>query len=442
METIIIIILCCILVLFIVGLIVILIEIKKNNSSKEILLSSFDKYEEELKNKFSDEIEIKTKYLNNTINTQTTVFVTSFKPYMDSFENKLDLEKKQIEDKFNDLKTEVSYKLDKIRNESKQSLTEVREENDKHMAALQLSNETKLEKMRHTVDEKLEKTLNERIQTAFAIVNTNLEQMQKSFGEVNELSKQMSNLNKSFTNVKTRGTWGEVGLEFLLSQMLAPEQYVAQKQLDPKSTERVDFAIKMPGTKNDSVYLPIDAKFPNSSYQLLLDAQTKEEIEKARKELFKRILTEAESIQKKYIMEPITTNFAVMYLATEGLYAEVVKDPTLCETLQTKYHVIPCGPTVLAALLNSLQVGFNTMKIQKNSGEIVKLMQSFKKEFETFTNLIEKVKKNADSVVTSLAAVTKKNDKIIKNLDKIDDIELDYEENKQIQETSSNSAEE
>lgn len=314
---------------------------------------------------------------------------------------------------FTEIRQELAQQVDRMRGEMRERLTEVRADNEKQ-----------LEKMRATVDEKLSETLNTRIQAAFQQVSERLDSVQKGFGEMRELTSSVGNLNRIFSNVKTRGNWGEVSLQSLLEQILAPEQYKTQFYVTPRSREAVDFAIAMPGQAGEEVYLPIDAKFPLEDYYRLLDASDdgdKAAVELARKALRDRVKSEARSINEKYIKVPRTTNFAVLYVPNEGLYAEILRDGSFASDLQTQYRVTVCGPTTISALLNSLQVGFTTLRIQKKSGEIIKLMQAVRTDFSRFTGLIDKIKKQAQTVVNTVEDIDNRNRILTKKLDKLGD---------------------
>lgn len=314
---------------------------------------------------------------------------------------------------FTEIRQELAQQVDRMRGEMRERLTEVRADNEKQ-----------LEKMRATVDEKLSETLNTRIQAAFRQVSERLDSVQKGFGEMRELTSSVGNLNRIFSNVKTRGNWGEVSLQSLLEQILAPEQYKTQFYVTPRSREAVDFAIVMPGQAGEEVYLPIDAKFPLEDYYRLLDASDdgdKTAVELARKALRDRVKSEARSINEKYIKVPRTTNFAVLYVPNEGLYAEILRDGSFASDLQTQYRVTVCGPTTISALLNSLQVGFTTLRIQKKSGEIIKLMQAVRTDFSRFTGLIDKIKKQAQTVVNTVEDIDNRNRILTKKLDKLGD---------------------
>ena len=338
------------------------------------------------------------------------------------------------------LKDDTGKSLDKMNDEIKNSLKDMREDNRVQLLGVKQDNEKQLEKMRETVDEKLSGTLDKRIQSAFEIVNDRLDKVQRGFGEMQDLSTKVTNLNKMFANVKTRGGWGEVALESLLDQILSPEQYGKQFRLSKNSQEAVDFVIVMPGQGDEKVYLPIDSKFPLDRYIRLVEASEEgdsEKIEGARKSLVDEVKREARSISQKYIKVPKTTNFAVMYVPTEGLYAEIAKDSALTNQLQNDFSVTVCGPTTITALLNSLKVGFTTLKIKKRSGDIVKELNKFRKDFGKYTELIGKVKKNATTVVNTIEEVEKRNDLINQRLSKVGG---DLPENDEIQLIASDEA--
>lgn len=337
-------------------------------------------------------------------------------------EKTLDKTNGEIKYSIGGLRDDVAKALDRMGEEIKTSLKDMREDNQRQLQSVKQDNEKQLEKMRETVDEKLSGTLDKRIQSAFELVNDRLDNVQKGFGEMQTLSTKVANLNKIFSNVKTRGGWGEVALESLLDQILTSEQYEKQFRLSKNSQEAVDFVVVMPGQGDETLYLPIDSKFPLDKYIRLVEASEEgdnERIEVARKALVDEVKREARSISSKYIKVPKTTNFAVMYVPTEGLYAEIAKDSALTSQLLAEFGVTVCGPTTISALLNSLQLGFTTLKIQKRSGEIVKELGKFRKDFGKYTELIGKVKKNANTVVTTIEEVEKRNTLINQRLSRV-----------------------
>ncbi len=267
------------------------------------------------------------------------------------------------------------------------------------LRAMQADNTKKLEQMRATVDEKLQSTLEKRLGESFRQVSERLEQVYKGLGEMRSLATGVGDLKKVLTNVKTRGTWGEIRLSHILEQILTPDQYEVNVATKKNSNDRVEYAIKLPGQDTDRdkiVWLPIDAKFPQEDYQRLLDAQEaadKEQAKKSVKNLEARIKTEARHIKEKYLDPPNTTDFGIMFLPIEGLYAEVLRRPGLCDTLQREYRIVITGPTTLAALLNSLQMGFRTLAIEKRSSEVWELLGAVKTQFGKFGDVLAKTKK-------------------------------------------------
>ncbi len=258
------------------------------------------------------------------------------------------------------------------------------------MTEIRTENNRQLEEMRKTVDEKLQKTLNERISESFKAVNDRLEQVHQGLGEMQTLASGVGDLKKVLSNVKTRGILGEIQLGAILEEILAPEQYETNAVTKPGSTNRVEYAVKMPGSGGETVYLPIDAKFPADAYTQLMDAYETADpnaVEAAGKVLESRIRQFAKDIRDKYIDPPNTTEFAIMFLPFEGLYAEVVRRG-MVELLQRDYHINIAGPTTMAAILNSLQMGFRTLAIQKRSGEVWKVLGAVKTEFDKFGTVI------------------------------------------------------
>ena len=273
---------------------------------------------------------------------------------------------------------------------------------------LRTSNEQKLEKMRETVDEKLQGTLEKRLGESFKLVSERLEAVQKGLGEMQELATGVGDLKAVLSNVKTRGTWGEIQLGALLEQILAPSQFVQNAKPKPDSDATVEFAIRLPGKEESGqseVLLPIDAKFPQEDYNRLLDASAKgdgEEAQKSAAALLRAVEGFAKAIREKYIAPPHTTDFAILYLPTEGLYAEVVRSPDMLDRLQSKYRIVVAGPTTLAAILNSLQMGFRTLAIEKRSSEVWRVLSAVKVEFGKFGEVMEKVKRQVGTISKSL----------------------------------------
>ncbi|VVD80689.1 recombinase RmuC [Pandoraea soli] len=287
-------------------------------------------------------------------------------------------------------------------------LAEVRATLEQKLTDIEVNNAAKLEEMRRTVDEKLHATLEQRLGESFKLVSDRLEQVHRGLGEMQTLAAGVGDLKRVLTNVKTRGIWGEVQLQALLEQLLTPDQFAKNVATKPGSAERVEFAIALPGQNGDSntpVWLPIDAKFPREDYERLLDAQERADlaaVEEASKALETRIRLEAKSIADKYLAPPHTTDFALLFLPTEGLYAEVLRRPGLSDLLQREYRVTVAGPTTLTALLNSLQMGFRTLAIERRSSEVWQVLGAVKTEFTKFGDVLAKTKAQLETVTRSI----------------------------------------
>lgn len=297
----------------------------------------------------------------------------------DSAEN-LDKRLFELNHRFSNMAVENEQKLENIRNTVEKKLSEINEDNNKQ-----------LEQMRHTVDEKLQSTLEERIGQSFKLVSERLEAVYKGLGEMQTLAAGVGDLKKVLSNVKTRGILGEVQLGAILEQILSPEQYEENVRTKPAGNDRVEFAVKLPGDGDNTVWLPIDAKFPADAYSKLMDAYeigNTQLIDEAARLLERTLKSEAKDIRDKYIEPPYTTDFAIMFLPFEGLYAEVVRRGLL-ETLQRDYKVNIAGPTTMAALLNSLQMGFKTLAIQKHSSQVWEVLGAVKTEFNKFGDVLE-----------------------------------------------------
>lgn len=288
--------------------------------------------------------------------------------------------------------------IDSFNNIQREKFSDLKEEQQKLIS----NTEKRLDEIRITVEEKLQKTLNERIAQSFRLVNEQLENVQKGLGEMQALAQDVGGLKKVLTNVKTRGNIGEIQLGMLLEQILAPEQYEANVKTKKGSDALVEYAVKLPGKDDSSetVYLPIDAKFPKDIYEQLLDAYDtgdSQQIDAAGKLLESTVRKMAKDISDKYLAPPSTTEFGILFLPFESIYAEVVRRTALLEDLQRNYHVAVTGPTTLAAILNSLQMGFRTLAIQRCSGEVWKILGAVKKEFEQMGGMLEKAKKHIET---------------------------------------------
>ena len=290
---------------------------------------------------------------------------------------------------------------------NERALAEVRATVEQRLAALQTGNEQKLEQMRATVDEKLHATLEQRLGESFKQVAERLEQVHRGLGEMQLLAKDVGSLNRVLNNVKTRGIFGEVQLAGLLEQVFTPEQYARNVETVPGSGARVEFAIKLPGRRDDDqpLWLPIDAKFPREDYERLVDALERADApaaEAAGRAVEQRLRSEARTIREKYVAPPHTTEFAILFVPTEGLYAEALRRPGLMEALQREYRVMLTGPTTLLATLNSLQMGFRTLALEKRSAEVWEVLGAVKTEFAKFGEVLAKTKRKLDEASSTI----------------------------------------
>ena len=297
----------------------------------------------------------------------------------------------------------VSKRLGEMTESNRKALDGVRATMDTRLIELQAGNEKKLEQMRVTVDEKLQSTLEKRLGESFKMVSDQLESVQKGLGEMQSLATGVGDLKRVLTNVKARGTWAEVQLGALLEEILTPAQFERNVHVEPGCREMVEYAVRLPGPKDDPaacVWLPIDSKFPQEDYARVQDAADCGDAEAARlatEGLARSIRLEAQSIHDKYVKPPHTTDFGIMFLATEGLYAEVVRQPALVEDLQQRYRVVVAGPTTLAALLSSLRMGFQTLAIEQQAVEVWRVLGAVKTEFGKFGAVLDKVKRQLDT---------------------------------------------
>jgi DNA recombination protein RmuC len=301
----------------------------------------------------------------------------------------------------------LTLQLGNVSESNARRMAEVRQTLEAQLAQLQTTNAAKLDEMRATVDEKLQTTLQARLGESFKQVAERLEQVHKGLGEMQTLAQGVGDLKHLLTNVKTRGMFGEAQLASLLEQVFVPDQYAVQIATRPGSKNVVDFAIKLPGKSDDGapLWLPIDAKFPNEDYERLLDAQGRADVagaEAAGKALELRIRLEAKSISEKYVEPPHTTDFAILFLPTEGLYAEVLRRPGLMEGLQREHRITLAGPTTLLAMLSSLQMGFRTLALEKRSSEVWQVLGAVKTEFGKFGGMLDKARAQTETVLKTL----------------------------------------
>lgn len=319
---------------------------------------------------------------------------------------------KRFGDTLNQQLAQLSESIDRRFNDVRATL-------EQKLKDIELNNATKLEEMRRTVDEKLHATLEQRLGESFKLVSDRLEQVHRGLGEMQTLAAGVGDLKKVLTNVKTRGTWGEVQLEGLLEQMLTAEQYAKNVATVPGSNERVEFAVRLPGRNasaangeaSQPVWLPIDAKFPREDYERLIDAQERADpqaVDEAGRALEARIRQEARTIRDKYVAPPHTTDFALLFLPTEGLYAEVLRRPGLSDLLQRDFRVTVAGPTTLSALLNSLQMGFRTLAIEQRSSEVWQVLGAVKNEFGKFGDVLAKTRSQLETVARSIESAERR----------------------------------
>jgi DNA recombination protein RmuC len=310
----------------------------------------------------------------------------------------------QTDQRAESLRSAVLQQLTDAQRGQRTELESIRTALDQRLAAIQADNAARLEQMRLTVDEKLQSTLETRLGESFRLVSERLEQVHKGLGEMQTLAAGVGDLKRVLGNVTTRGAWGEVQLENLLTQMLAPDQF--ERNVNTTGTgERVEFAIKLPGQDAGPVWLPIDAKFPAEAYQRLAAASERGDvtaIEACSRELETVIRNCARTFSSKYLAPPATTDFGILFLATEGLYAEALRRPGLAEALQSQYRVVLAGPTTFAALLNSLQMGFRTLTIQQRSGEVWKILGEVKTQFGKYSQVLDLIRKRLDQAVETV----------------------------------------
>nr|WP_062045539.1 DNA recombination protein RmuC [Lentimicrobium saccharophilum] len=388
-----------------------------NKANRETLVSSLKDFTLEQRGKF-DELKGEQKELTTKTLEQLEKITAKVEEKLNVISQQSQVETRQMREAVEKVIKEFQASFDKnvesFNNLQREKFGQLEEKQQR----LVEGTEKKLEEMRLTVDEKLQKTLSERLGQSFELVGKQLESVQKGLGEMQTLAQDVGGLKRVLSNVKMRGGFGEVQLAMLLEQVLAPEQYEANVRTKKSSSDVVEFAIKLPG-KDDitgQVWLPVDAKFPREAYEQLQNAYDIGDVlqvEAAQKMLEATIKKMAKDISEKYIDPPATTDFAIMFLPFEGIYAEVVRKASLLEELQRTYKVIVTGPTTLAAILNSLQMGFRTLAIQKRSSEVWKILGAVKKEFENFGGMLEKAQKNIQTASNQIDEVMGKRTRAI-----------------------------
>ncbi len=395
------------------------------------MTAGHDKLERELRREIGDNSRASRQELATTFATfqqalvqQSGEAIRTQNTQIDAFGQQLALLQKTLSDT-------LVTQLQSVSESNARRMGEIRETLEKQLAQLQFTNSAKLDEMRQTVDEKLQTTLETRLGESFKQVADRLEQVHKGLGEMQTLAQGVGDLKHLLTNVKTRGIFGEAQLSALLEQVFTVDQYAAQVATQPGSKNTVDFAIKLPGRSDsgEPLWLPIDAKFPNEDYERLLDAQQRADVpgaEAAGKALELRIRLEARSISEKYIAPPYTTDFAILFLPTEGLYAEVLRRPGLMESLSRDHRITLAGPTTLLAMLNSLQMGFRTLALEKRSSEVWQVLGAVKTEFGKFGEVLAKVKSQTETVLNTLSSAEQRSrvmGKALRNVEALPDID-------------------
>ena len=390
----------------------------KRNTATMGGVDDAEKLAEDVKKEMATTIKIENSMLTGAVNAQTSA--------TKDMTTRIDTFMQDVTRKLEDMKADNAKNLLAVKEDNQRQLELVREDNKAQLEAVRKDNEKQLEKMRETVDEKLSQNLEQRFNQSFKLVGERLTEINNTFNALQGLQHDVNDLNKIFKNVKTRGTWGEVSLESLLSQILTEDQYGKQVKVKRGEDTRVDFAIKLPGTGDGTVYLPIDAKFPIEDYERLVDASVEGDsavVETYAKALGDAVMKQARSIRDKYINPPATTDFAVMYLPVEGLYAEVVRRTELLGKLQNECKVVVAGPTTLSALLNSLRMGFRSVAIEKKSKEISKLLVQFQRDFDKFSQYLSKLKDNVGTIQKTIDNAQSKSASIGAKLAKVTKID-------------------
>jgi len=401
------------------GLLIVLLTRKNSVPSLDISKDLLT-HRDELRSSISTNHEVIEKRLTAITETSETSAKNNRE---EATASRLELQK-SLTESLRNLETKISELTDS--NAKKQQ--EIQNTLQSEIEKLRKGNEEKLDKMRETVDEKLQGTLEKRLGESFKLVSDNLEAVQRGLGEMKNLATDVGSLQKVLTNVKSRGGWGEVQLERQLEDLLAPNQYAKNVKIKPDTNDVVEFAVKLPGRADgEHVYLPIDSKFPQEDYERLQLAQesgTPEEIANATKAVEKAIRTQAKLISDKYLHVPVSTDFAIMYLPTEGLFAEVVRRPGLTSDLQNTYRVLVTGPTTLMSLLNSLQMGFKTLAIEKSASDVWKVLGAAKTEFTKYAGVMDKLAKQLETAQNTVSEAGRRTRAVQKTLKDVEGLEL------------------
>lgn len=347
---------------------------------------------------------------------------------LESLEKGQERTERGLRDEIAKNREELGKNISELTRSNEEKLEKIRGVVESQLKFLQEDNNIKLERIRETVDEKLQSTLDRRLGDSFKLVSERLEKVHQGLGEMQGLAAGVGDLKRVLTNVKTRGTFGELQLEILLEQILTPEQYEKNIPTKKGSRDPVEFAVKLPGHDQQPVYLPIDAKFPSEDYQRLQNAQDAgqaEAVEQAGRALETRVKAEAKNIRDKYLDPPYTTDFGILFLSTEGLYAEILRRPGLSEILRRDYRVIITGPTTCAALLNSLQMGFRTLAVERRAGEVWNLLGTVKTEFGKFGEILEKTNEKLKQASKTIEDAASKSRTIERKLRHVQELPVD-----------------
>lgn len=426
-----------VIVTLVLVVVLVLCKIKqgKQGIEAQTIINAVNAYSEQVENRLRNELATELQRSTTSIQTIQKLLGDSQRQQFTDIADKINVDLTRMNQNFSERQqqmglsvseslTRLEGRFQSLEKTNEQKLENIRLNMSRHLTTMQEENEKKLNSIQKTVDEKLESKL----QQSFSQVSKQLETVHNSLGEMRSIASGVGDLKKVLSNVKTRGILGEIQLRSILEEILAPEQYLCEVATNPDSRDRVEFAIKLPGAEaGESVLLPIDSKFPGDTYEQLLaayDEGNKEQIETAKKNLRARIRSCAKDIQDKYIAPPWTTRFAVLFLPFEGLYAEVVNLGLITE-LQHEFNINVSGPSTMAAMLNSLQMGFRTLAIQKKSNEVWNILSAVKKEFETFHGDLEKAQKQLQSASTGLDNLigrrTRAINRKLKNVEVLDD---------------------
>ena len=424
-----------ILLLLIVEIVLSLVLIIKLFSNKNQAVTTLDrKDKEDIVNAFSSNIAIISNTLQNSAENSSKIV----RAHLGNMAEKISENSNTNEERFNNIDKKLEYRIEQVRQVLERNMQTMQSslgENlelllrtlERNIQTMRENNEKKLEEIQKTVDEKLTKTLNDRFNESFKVLSNELAKVSQTIGEMQKISSDVGNLSKMLANVKTTGILGEIQLGAIIDEILSPEQYLKNVVTNKAGRDPVEFAVKLPGGDDGEVLLPIDSKFPYTIYtdmQTAYEQNNFEEFEAKKKQLINTIKSMAKDIKEKYINPPVTTNFAVMFLPVEGLYAEVVK-LGLVEELRTKHNITVAGPTTMSALLNSLQMGFQTLAIQKKSNEVWAILGAVKTEFAKFGSIIEGIQKKLNGASNDLDQLlgvrTRAIDRSLRNVTASDD---------------------